>query len=46
MLGDRILLSDFDERQKRARLVIVEIATGDQQVIVLEPAEFPILRPR
>ena len=41
MLGDELVLSEYDKRQKHARLVTLDIASGRERVIVFEPASLP-----
>jgi outer membrane protein assembly factor BamB len=38
LLGDRVLLTDYDKRQKNARIVMVDLASGSERVIISEPA--------
>lgn len=41
LLDDRILLSDYDRRRKRARLVMLDVASGSARVILSEPSSLP-----
>lgn len=41
LLEDQILLSDYDKRRKRARLVMLDVASGRERVILSEPSSLP-----
>lgn len=41
LLNDEILLSDYDQRRSRARLVMLDLASGRERVILAEPANLP-----
>jgi outer membrane protein assembly factor BamB len=41
ILKDQILLSDYDRRRRRARLVLLDIASGKERVLLSEAVKFP-----
>lgn len=41
LLGDRILLSDYRQWRRRARLVMLDVASGRERVLLSEPATLP-----
>ena len=38
LLGDRVLVSDYDKRQKHARIVMIDPTSGSERVIISEAA--------
>jgi hypothetical protein len=38
MLEDQILLGDYDERREQARLVMLDVGSGRERVILSEPS--------